>query len=268
MAQEKLISIDLQADLGFLKKPDYNEGMLLSYNMLHKPALLGILGAIIGLAGYQKKDEFPQYYELLKDIPVGIAPLEGFHEKGNFNKTAVKYSNTVGYANKDGNLLVEEMMLLKPAFRCYLLLSMDNAEQAKLYEYLKAGHAEYIPYLGKNEYQVWWIDEEGQSSLKEYAFKVGAREADKLQIFSLFRKTITLKDQVEENEYGSDYNPFEFVFTPDTFAYFERLPSGFSTDLVQYNLEEYTFSNFPLKPGAQLPNLYYLPELMGYVQLA
>jgi CRISPR-associated protein Cas5h len=27
--------------------------------MLHKPALLGILGAIIGLRGYEKKGEFP-----------------------------------------------------------------------------------------------------------------------------------------------------------------------------------------------------------------
>ena len=145
MAQEKLISFDLRADCGFLKKPDYNEGMLLTYNMLHKPALLGTLGAIIGLEGYRKKGELPEYYQLLKDIPVGIAPLVGYHEKGNFKKTAVKYSNTVGYANKDGNLLVEETMLLKPAYRCFLLLSLENKEQVKLYEFLQAGEAEYIP---------------------------------------------------------------------------------------------------------------------------
>ena len=45
----KLISFDLCADMGFLKKPDINEKIYLTYNMLHKPALLGILGAIIGL---------------------------------------------------------------------------------------------------------------------------------------------------------------------------------------------------------------------------
>lgn len=268
MAQEKLISFDLRADFGFLKKPDYNEGMLLSYNMLHKPALLGILGAIIGLAGYQKKGEFPQYYQLLKDIPVGIAPLEGCHEKGNFIKSSVKYSNTVGYANKDGNLLVEETILLKPAYRCFLLLTVENPEQAKLYENLQTGQAEFIPYLGKNEYQAWWLNEEGDNTFREYEFKAGATSADKLQLYTLFRKTITVKESIEEENSASDYNPFEFVFKPEIFAYFERLPADFDTQLIQYNLQDYTYSNYPLKMDVQLPSLYFLPELNGYVQLS
>lgn len=49
MNNQRLISFDIQADFGFFKKPDYNDGVLLTYNMLHKPALLGILGAIIGV---------------------------------------------------------------------------------------------------------------------------------------------------------------------------------------------------------------------------
>lgn len=267
MTQEKLISFDLRADLGFLKKPDYNEGMLLSYNMLHKPALLGILGAVIGLKGYQKKGELPQYYELLKDVPVAIGPLDGYHEKGNFMKSSVKYSNTVGYANKDGNLLVEETMLLKPAYRCYLLLSLEKPEQAKLYECLKSGEAEFIPYLGKNEYQAWWLDEEGQSSFKEYNFEKGPHKKEKLQVYSLFRKTGMLKDKSEEKNDGSSYSYFDFSFTPESFIYFERLPAGFNANLMQYELEEYSYTNLPLKTDAQLPNLYFLHELNSYVQL-
>ena len=112
MNNQRLISFDIQADFGFFKKPDYNDGVLLTYNMLHKPALLGILGAIIGLRGYRKKGEWPEYYQRLAALPVGIEPLEGRHEKGNFQKTIVKYTNTVGYANQDGNLLVEESMLI------------------------------------------------------------------------------------------------------------------------------------------------------------
>ena len=104
MNNQRLISFDIQADFGFFKKPDYNDGVLLTYNMLHKPALLGILGAIIGLRGYRKKGEWPEYYQRLAALPVGIEPLEGRHEKGNFQKTIVKYTNTVGYANQDGNL--------------------------------------------------------------------------------------------------------------------------------------------------------------------
>ena len=46
MNNQRLISFDIQADFGFFKKPDYNDGVLLTYNMLHKPALLGILPAV------------------------------------------------------------------------------------------------------------------------------------------------------------------------------------------------------------------------------
>jgi CRISPR-associated protein Cas5h len=52
MANFKLVSFDLKADFGFFKKPDINDGLYLTYNMLHKPTLLGILGAIVGLQGY------------------------------------------------------------------------------------------------------------------------------------------------------------------------------------------------------------------------
>ena len=158
MNNQRLISFDIQADFGFFKKPDYNDGVLLTYNMLHKPALLGILGAIIGLRGYRKKGEWPEYYQRLAALPVGIEPLEGRHEKGNFQKTIVKYTNTVGYANQDGNLLVEESMLIRPAYRCYLLLSEEHPDHRKLYEYIREGWAEYIPYLGKNEYPAWFGD--------------------------------------------------------------------------------------------------------------
>ena len=42
MNNQRLISFDIQADFGFFKKPDYNDGVLLTYNMLHKRALLCI----------------------------------------------------------------------------------------------------------------------------------------------------------------------------------------------------------------------------------
>ena len=53
-SMEKLVSINIKSDFGFLKKPDTNDPIYLTFNMLHKPALLGILGAIIGEKGFQK----------------------------------------------------------------------------------------------------------------------------------------------------------------------------------------------------------------------
>ena len=86
---KKLISFIIKADKGFLKKPDINDGIYLTYNMLHKPAILGILGAIIGLEGYKQNGVLPEYYLKLKDIPIGIKPMGD--EKGNFQKTLISY---------------------------------------------------------------------------------------------------------------------------------------------------------------------------------
>lgn len=245
MATEKLISFDLSADFGFFKKPDYNDGLLSSYNMLHKPALLGILGAIAGLDGYRKKGELPEYYQLLKNLPIAIAPLR--HEKGNFQKTAVKYTNTVGYANQDGNLLVEETMLIKPAYRCYLQLELDNAIQEKIYQYITSSKAEYIPYLGKNEYQAW-IDGE----VVEYQAEPFQSETE-FTIESIFIKNGSIRQQVA---------PEEFSFTlasmirQGSYCYFESLPAGFNEILMQYQLVDFAYTDWTLKAGSKMDNLF------------
>lgn len=246
MANEKLLSFDLMADFGFFKKPDYNDGLLLSYNMLHKPALLGILGAIAGLAGYQKKGELPEYYLKLQDVLVGIEPLGD--EKGNFQKTAVKYTNTVGYANQDGNLLIEETMLVKPGYRCYLLLDIDKEIEHKLYDYIIGGKAEYIPYLGKNEYQAWL----GEGVLEyEFApFKAGKE----FKIDSLFIKEGSIrKRKVKGNMFFKLEN-----MGKNAFCYFEQLPVGFNEQLMQYEQSHFVYSNWTLKTDSVVENLYEL----------
>ena len=244
MATEKLISFDLKGDFGFFKKPDYNDGLLLSYNILHKPALLGILGAVIGLQGYQQKGKLPDYYQVLKDLPIGIAPLE--HQKGNFTKTPVKYTNTVGYANLDGTLLIEETMLIKPSYRCYLLLNMKNGYHKKIYKYLKEGEAAFIPYLGKNEYPAWFGD-----TIQEYQFKPFTTSKE-FFIHSIFLKQGGLRQQKAANDYSFN---FKSMTASDSFCYFERLPTGFDEVLMQYTLHEFVYTNWRLQARSHLSNL-------------
>ncbi|MBK7700808.1 MAG: CRISPR-associated protein Cas5 [Saprospiraceae bacterium] len=140
---QKLISVDFKADFGFFRKPDANNTINLSYNIAHKPAILGIFGAIIGMDGYQERGKIPEYYNKLSHIGIGITPLG--HEKGNFQKTVIKYSNTVGYANKGSNYLTEESTLIKPTYRIYAILDLENEHEQKLYEYLRKGYSEFIP---------------------------------------------------------------------------------------------------------------------------
>lgn len=253
----KIVSIDLCSDFGFFRKPDTNNTINLSYNMIHKPAVLGLLGAIIGLEGYKKKGVLPDYYLKLKDLKIAIEPL--MHDKGNFAKTAIKYTNTVGYANKGNNFLTEELTLVKPAYRIYLLLDELNELEDKLLGYLKNANAEFVPYFGKNEFTAWWTKE----SFKEYSFEIAKEGLEQeVAIRSLFLKSMNVKDNKE-----TPYPVFGSMETVEnTFVYFERLPDSFNEELMQYNLEDFAYTNYLIKNSKVLENLYCLKEEDVYVQ--
>lgn len=255
---QTLISFDLLADFGVFKKPDVNEGLQLTFNMLHKPALLGILGAIAGLEGYQRRGVFPEYYEKLQSMRVGIEPLD--HEKGNFVKTVIQYTNTVGYANADGNLIVTEQTLRSPAYRIYLLLDLDDALQARLHEHILTVKADYPPYFGKNECMAWWEKE----SVKTYSDFKPFDKADDFRIKSMFIRSGTVKGQ--KIEPYLDWASMKWQ-AESTFIYFERLPVGFfigdrdrtkPLTFVQYELAEFVFTDWVLKKESSLTDLYHL----------
>lgn len=263
---KKVLSFDLHANFGFFKKPDVNDNKrtpYLSYNMLHKPALLGILGAIIGLRGYEKRGELPEYYQQLKHLPVGIAPVPGKHEQGNFTKTTLTFNNSVGYASYEqgGNLMITEHFLIRPAYRCYLLLDDQVELEAKLEEYLQGQKAEFLPYFGKNEHVVWWSREE----VKTYEYRKMEHEPEQsFELLTLFSKEeVSIREQQEASMPGIDL----FAPVESSFAYFERLPVNFDEQLFQYRMKNFVYTSFKLKPGSNIPNLYHLPQENGYVQL-
>lgn len=247
MTQE-LVSIDLYAQFGFLKKPDINDGIYLSYNMLHKPALLGILGAIAGLKGYSIEGEMepsdvPEYRKELEELKVAIQPLHS--QNGNFSKEVIKYTNTVGYASEEtgGVLIIDEQTLIRPSYRVYLLLDIDNELQLTLYDRLKNQEAEFIPYLGKNDHQLWWKN--------FWVWKILENEYKPNQNFrvdSIFIKPSGEKLQREARlvSYGED---------SVRFMYFERLPEGWHLELPHYQLVEFLLTNYPLSPEVEISNL-------------
>jgi len=241
----KLVSLDIKADFGMLKKPDTNEPVYLTFNMLHKPALLGILGAIAGLRGFTKNGEFPEYYEVFKDIKVSIMPLEEedtgkkYHENGNFSKTIIKYNNGTGMASEEagGNLMVAEQTLIAPAFRCFVLLDTDIKEQKKLCENILSYQAEFVPYLGKNECSVWW------SNAKEHKYSEFKPDSS-FKIDSLFVKQVPVRDsKVEELVFDLLMESQEGC----TFSYFENLPIAYiGAPLYQYEYRSFAFTDWDL----------------------
>ncbi|MDO5523932.1 MAG: type I-B CRISPR-associated protein Cas5b [Bacteroidia bacterium] len=253
---EKLVSIDLKADFGFFRKPDANNTINLSYNIIHKPAILGVLGAVLGLEGYKEKGKLPAYYETLKDIKTGVEPLE--EEKGSYRKTNIKYSNTVGYANKGSNFLTEEMTLVNPQYRIYLLLETENAWHQSLLHNLSNAQSEFIPYFGKNEFTAWWE----KTSFREYSFEQNPHITESIRIKTVFQKDLVLRTNSEE-VVGFLPNPDD----PIPFLYFERLPKKLDANLMQYDLGEFAYSTFYVKNAGNLQNLYYIKDEDYYVQL-
>jgi len=253
---KKLISFDLKADFGFLKKPDTNEPIYITYNMLHKPALLGIMGAITGLKGFKvvletgrkkKRTYIPEYYDVFNKVKVGIQPLNS--ENGNYMKTVIRYNNSVGYASREqgGNLLIDEQTLIKPSYRCFLLLEMENPIEAKLYHNIENNEAEYLPYLGKNDFSIWW------DNFQKYDYEHFNPNCKSFKLASLFLKEETLKDGVK---YLRGFKPKPSVTSK--FMYFENLPIGYNLDLMQYDIKPFAFTDWDLEQDYQVNDTYKL----------
>ena len=254
---QRLISFDLKADFGCMKKPDVNDGLMLTFNMLHKPALLGILGAIVGLKGYSKNKEFPEYYTVFKDLKIGIEPL--LHDKGNFTKTAIKYTNTVGYANKNEQgggttQIIEEQTLIAPAYRCYVLLDSDNEKQNELYERIRKSEAVHLPYIGKNECATWFLTDDTEGyGFKEYDEMKTFKPSSNFLINSLFIRDYPLKDNRAKPKISPSTRS---IINQSSFAYFERLPLRFDETLFQYELAEFAYSDWFFQSDSIAEDLY------------
>ena len=249
---KKLISFIIKAEKGFLKKPDINDGIYLTYNMLHKPAILGILGAIIGLEGYKQNNVFPEYYKKLKDIPVGVKPVGD--EKGGFQKTIITYNNTTGFASNEegGNLIITEQTLINPTYKIYLLLDLENVNQKKLYENIKNQRAEYLPYLGKNDYSLWWNKDE----VEEYEWE-SFKKRSNFTISTIFKKNEAIIDNV-----AGAIGRKSLAGEKNNFYYFERIPISFDEKLFQYNMADFAYSNATLIDSVDIDydNLFMLKD--------
>jgi CRISPR-associated protein Cas5h len=271
----RLISVDFHADFGFLKKPDTNNPMYFSFNMLHKPALLGILGAIIGEKGFYDDEKLsksegkgrnatsayergvkPDYYRKLEHLKIGIKPLQD--DKGVFIKDTLQYNNGTGFASEElgGNLIIKEQFIIEPAYRCFIYLEKMDETETRLYEYLKKGWAEYLPYLGKNDFSLWW------KNFEEYDIQSFNTEGDK--VFSV--DTIFIKKEPIKGKY--EVTPvFSLNGIDDSkFMYFENLPVNYDTVLWQYHYQPFAFTNFNLTTEYKMKDLFQIKPLTSNEQ--
>lgn len=225
-----VLKFTLSGKTAFFKKPDVNSNYYFTYGNIHKVALLGIFGAIMGYGGYNQqvnsKDAlYPEFYKKLQDIKISIEP-----KCKDFKKKIQTFNNTVGYANADGNLIVREQWLEDPCWNVYLILKGDIEEN--IAERILSSKATFIPYLGKNEHMTT-ISAAEIKKLKEIT------PEKKCCISSLYRKDY-FETCVEE-----DFNDtFDLDMQVESgFKYEERLPVGLEETTNQYILVPFVYTN-------------------------
>lgn len=157
----KAVKFTLSGKNAFFKKPEVNTYYYFTFGQIHKVALLGMFGAILGYDGYAQKKwtkikkgqsivkEYPEFYEKLNKLHISIVPQ---NERGYIPKKVQLFNNSVGYASGEqgGNLIVKEQWLENPKWDIYVLIDCDKAE--KLADSLKQKRCVYMPYLGKNDH--------------------------------------------------------------------------------------------------------------------
>lgn len=158
----KALKFTLEGKTGFFKRPDVNSNLYFTYGHVHKVALLGIFGAILGYGGYNQKNskykgekllkeesKLPEFYEKLKELKISIVPK---NKNGVIGKKLNIFNNSVGYASQEqgGNLIVKEQWLENPAWDIYVLLEGEEAN--KVSDAILNRNYVYLPYLGKNDH--------------------------------------------------------------------------------------------------------------------
>ena len=224
---QKAIKFKLFGKTAFFKKPEVNEYAYFTYNNIHKIALLGMLGAIIGLGGYnqQKENTYPEFYEKLKDLKIAIVPDKKL--KGIYPKKIQVFNNSVGYASNEegGNLIVREQWLENPSWTIYLYNDgfVEQNIYQKLKEYLLQRKTVYIPYLGKNDHPATITEVE----------EIDLQEPKLDYIDSIFIENIAIDD-------------FESV---DELAYLvkEIQPIKLQEEYNFYEYESFIYTNYYLK---------------------
>ncbi|MCQ8213452.1 type I-B CRISPR-associated protein Cas5b [Cetobacterium somerae] len=225
----KALKFNLSGQTAFFKKPDVNSYIYFTYSNIHKVSLLGILGAILGLEGYNQQKRkinpsiYPEFYENLKDLKISIVP-----KNISLTKKIQVFNNSVGYASfeEGGNLIIKEQWLENPEWDIYILLDNGSGLLKTLEERLLKYHFTYIPYLGKNDHI---------ANVKDVEILDIENIEDTYEIHSLIDKA-SIETISQPQRVRGEY-----------FKYEERLPYKLEKITNQYIYQKFLHTNFNLK---------------------
>jgi len=239
MQTYEALKFELRGKSAFFKKPDANAYAYFTYNNIHKIALLGLLGAILGYGGYNQQSEeikrgnkqtYPEFYSQLKDLKVCIVPNAKY---GYFSKKIQQFNNSVGYASQEegGNLIVREQWLEDPSWTIYLLKDKNIAENfTRISDNILNGKCAFVPYLGKNDHL---------ATLEKYS--IVNLEPAVCDYFSCLYPV----------EAGGTGSVDTWDETENGFLFKEFCPYSMNPSKNFYEFKEFVFTNFLLKQSVK-----------------
>lgn len=226
--EKYILKFELSGKFACFKKPEINNSAS-TYNQIHKTIIKGIIGAIIGLKGYNTsnflKENTVEFLDKLQNIKVGIVPKV---HKGLFDTMVIDYSNQTGHANSNSTLLIYEKNLINPCWDIYLNLEdLDLDIKEKITDYLMNKKMEYNFYLGKNHY----------FGIIKNVEKLPYEKVEQPKyISSLFLSdSFELDTELEQNSLAYGDEDFCLLFP---------LPIDISMEIGYYNNKDFLFSNY------------------------
>lgn len=256
----------LSGKTAIFKKPDVNSYIYFTYGNVHKVALLGMFGAILGYGGYAQmsgpvkslkqgklSESYPEFYKCLKDLNISILPaLE--YEKRMIPKKIQSYNNSTGYASNEqgGNLIVKEQWLENPKWEICVLL--DCEEAIKIKDALLARKCVYPPYLGKNDHPAD-IKNVRVESAEKVDFSLG-------KVNCLVPKDMMDIAVLDYDDYDdlSDNEDMEDFFNNGGVKYVEALPYYLDSWTNNYILRTFLYTNQLVRPQGKEVCVYHLPD--------
>lgn len=231
----KALKFTLNGETAFFKDNTINS-IYLTYGNLHRVALLGIFGAIMGYSGYnqqgnffknekrKEKKDYPEFYEKLKNLKISIVSNGKY---GTFDKKIQSFNNGVGYASKEegGNLIVKQFWLEKPSWDIYLF--NDSTFSNEVIQQILEKRAVYIPYLGSNDHFA------NITNINEIDL-IEVNSSDEIVINSMINCDVETEIEIDE------FSCFEDI----PFKYIEYLPVALSLEMNQYIKNKILITNW------------------------
>ncbi len=252
----KILSFNLKGDTAFFRTNSYNDGNITySYGHIHKVALLGMLGAILGLQGhntayilYKKKYKYPEFYKILKDIKIAIKPNG---KRGSFIRKKQNMINGCGYSAGGKTLMYTEQWLYNVNWDIFIDLdSIDKEIANKLEDYIMNSKAVYMPYLGKANHP---------AVITNATIVIGEKQNEKeITIDSLF----LLED--ESIQINNTIDPFNIENT-NRYEYRELLPLAYVENTCIYKKSIFALTNKTCYLDKNIKNVVKMDKMNLYM---